>query len=1536
MPHAVLRSGLGSRGRIWSLLVGVCAAAHLLDARADHPPGFVESDIVRPDGNPWNEAVGLTFSSAGRLFVWERGGRVWIVDEQAPVTTPFLDISDEVGAWDDHGMLGFALDPEFETTGYVYAFYVVDSHHLFNCVEPASGSGAAQCGPAYDPAVDQYFEATIGRLTRYRALLPPAASDYRNAQAIDPASRKVLIGETAATGLPITHATHGVGSLVFGTDGTLLLGTGDGAWAENDVGSDPNSNFQQALDAGIIRPEENVGAYRSQLVDSLNGKILRIDPATGDGLASNPFFDPSAPRAARSRVWALGMRNPFRMVLRPGTGDHDPAAGAPGVLLVGNVGYRSWEELEIVDAPGQNFGWPIFEGLEPTVGYDDGSTENRDAPNPLFDVGGCTQQFFRFTDLLRQDSLPPATFFPNPCDASQPVPSGVPVFVHRRPALDWGDAGPARVGVFVNGEAATIAIDDPASPVRGSFFGGASSVAGVWYQGDDFPAEYRNTYFHGDYVGQWIRNLRFDAQGVLTDVVDFTDAAGGVVAMASHPTRGGLYFISWTAFVKRLDYAPGGNFAPTAAIVADRAYGSNPLTVQFDASGSADREGPIVSYLWDFGDGSLPGSGLRPSHTFTAASAAPESFTVRLTVTDAAGATGEATFNVALNNTPPAVTILSPVNGSVYRLTADTAYQLIADIRDAEQSAEQLGCRWEVVLHHNTHQHSQPPDTRCASSVVLQAIGCDGDSYYYSVRLTVTDAVGSSASDESVLMPFCGPGNMPPVANGDLAPVRAGQTVSIPVLANDVDDVGLDPASVRIASLPGVGSIAAVDPVSGAITYRHDGASGEFVTFSYTVADRTGARSNAAIVRIEIERAGASGNRPPVVVTKIGDREFSEGSLVGLDVASFFDDPDGDVLTFSAVGLPATLAFSAEGVVSGTVTAADIPASPYTIRVTARDPSGLAASGVFSLDVLPSTGASLSTSVTVAPKPALRGETTRWRITVRNAGPELASAVALTGRLHGDAVNWTAVGTSACSFDRSASPPTFGCALGDLRVAESRVVELEATAAATDIVLLAGAVTTTSEANPSDNNAGAELNVAERFSLGPAQVLGKADARAVALGDVNGDGWPDAVLATTDGQPTEVYFNRGTGALRVTPVTLPPDDSYDIALADLDRDGDLDLVLATATGGRVLFNAGAGAFVSRVVLGAAATRAVAAVDLDGDADADLAFAAQGGHEVYVNDGFGAFTLAARLGSADGADVAAADVDGDGRPDLVFANRDGADTLYRNQTAAGVMAWGAPSALPSAASAALAVADYDRNGSPDLVLGTALGRNSRELPARWLLRNDGGGRFSAAQRLGLTSTRALETGDPDRDARVDWWVASGGGAIQRYVDQGGTLALAAEQLAVGEALGLARGDIDRDGSDDLLVVGSPGGGAQVFLNDGTGGIGRRDRTPPVIALLGAAGVTVQSGVAYVDAGATATDDFDGNLTSRLVVDNPVNTSVAGVYRVTYTVSDFSGNRASASRAVTVVAGGSGGGGGGGSALSLLVLASVAAMLRRRDR
>ena len=73
---------------------------------------------------------------------------------------------------------------------------------------------------------------------------------------------------------------------------------------------------------------------------------------------------------------------------------------------------------------------------------------------------------------------------------------------------------------------------------------------------------------------------------------------------------------------------------------------------------------------------------------------------------------------------------------------------------------------------------------------------------------------------------------------------------------------------------------------------------------------------------------------------------------------------------------------------------------------------------------------------------------------------------------------------------------------------------------------------------------------------------------------------------------------------------------------------------------------------------------------------------------------------------------------------------------------------------------------------------------------------------------------------------------------------------------------------------------------------------------MLTLRGLPIVTLRVGDAYTDAGASAVDDVDGDITARIVTDNPVDTSRAGTYVVTYSVSDMAGNSASMTRTVIV--------------------------------
>src|SRR5262245_44903630 len=227
------------------VLLGALASSQLLWS-ASVPIGFAETVIPGPVAGKWHDAVGVLFEGNGRMYVWERSGRLWIREPGDDSFSQLLDITEEVGMWEDHGFVGFTLDPNFRSNGYIYLLYAVDRHHLLYF-------GTAD----YDPTENDFNSATIGRLTRYTCR---ASDGFRS---VDLASRRVLIGETKQTGFAILSYTHGIGSLVFGEDGTLLVSAGDGATADTvDTGGSISRSYAPVgLADGIIKPKEDIGAF---------------------------------------------------------------------------------------------------------------------------------------------------------------------------------------------------------------------------------------------------------------------------------------------------------------------------------------------------------------------------------------------------------------------------------------------------------------------------------------------------------------------------------------------------------------------------------------------------------------------------------------------------------------------------------------------------------------------------------------------------------------------------------------------------------------------------------------------------------------------------------------------------------------------------------------------------------------------------------------------------------------------------------------------------------------------------------------------------------------------------------------------------------------------------------------------------------------------------------------------------------------------------------------------------------------------------
>jgi glucose/arabinose dehydrogenase len=408
------------------------------------PEGFAIEVVA---GGTVNDPVDVAFLPGDRLLVLERSGLVHVFEGGIPRDEPFIDMRPEVNnAW-DRGMLGIATDPEFETNPWVYMVYVVD--------------------PIYGQPDESGFMPSHGRVTRY---LADPANDHETA---DLSSRQVLIGEEPAEGLMHCHSSHSVGMIQFGPDGALYVSVGDGAhWDIIDAGGhDPNC-FQPPLS---FDNELDTGAFRSQQLDAMAGKILRIDRNTGLGLSDNPFWTGNGSDNA-SKVWMFGLRNPYRFTI-------EPNSGMPPRIIVGDVGYLTWEELN-VGYGGENFGWPCYEGNGTHADYFPAGSV----------IGGCD-------NLDTEGAVGHLTM----------------------PTVTWHH--------FFGG------LSVP------SGFTGTCVTAGSFYTGTCYPQEYRNRFFFSDWLGSWIRSLTLDAAGELDSFEVFGTGFSSPVAIKAHPETGDLYLV---------------------------------------------------------------------------------------------------------------------------------------------------------------------------------------------------------------------------------------------------------------------------------------------------------------------------------------------------------------------------------------------------------------------------------------------------------------------------------------------------------------------------------------------------------------------------------------------------------------------------------------------------------------------------------------------------------------------------------------------------------------------------------------------------------------------------------------------------------------------------------------------------------------------------------------------------------------------------------------------------------------------------------
>lgn len=305
-----------------------------------------------------------------------------------------------------------------------------------------------------------------------------------------------------------------------------------------------------------------------------------------------------------------------------------------------------------------------------------------------------------------------------------------------------------------------------------------------------------------------------------------------------------------------------------------------------------------------------------------------------------------------------------------------------------------------------------------------------------------------------------------------------------------------------------------------------------------------------------------------------------------------------------------------------------------------------------------------------------------------------------------------------------------------------------------------------------------------------------------ALGDLNGDGDLDLVVAVTGGDASELWI--GDGALGWTlGQSFSAADARDVAAGDVDGDGDLDVVLAVAGGNEVWTNDGSGTLSnSGQSLGSSNSTAVALADLDGDGDLD-AFFGNGGNQpdrVWINGGTGLFVDSGQtLETTLTTDVAAGDVDADGDLDLLFTVSDGAAGVWLND---GGALFSAVARFGSVAEG-LSLADLDRDGQLDAIFaGSGLAT---------VALGTGGGGFAAAQALGTGDHRAVTPLDVDGDGDLDLFAARSGDEGQFWINDGsGAFALDTFTAPADPATDALAAPLDADGDMDLVVLGDMAG------------------------------------------------------------------------------------------------------------------------------
>jgi glucose/arabinose dehydrogenase len=285
-----------------TVLVGVQVGGAVPVANA-LPPGFTD-ELVATLGT----LTAVEPLPDGQVVALEQTGRLVLVDDRDGPASVRTLARFNVCSNSERGLLGFAVDPAYVTSGFVYVYRTI----------PSGAPGGCS-----------------NRVSRF----------FMTSNGLDLGSELILID-----GISSVNGNHNGGDVEIGNDGYLYIATGD-------AGRDPRGDSGSA--------GANDAAQDRSL---LNGKILRVNRSTGRAAPGNPFTGPgtadcrirgnapSTPRTICREIFAYGLRNPYRFAFDPNT--------SATRFFINDVGQNTREEVN-EGAVGANYGWPLREGRCP-------------------------------------------------------------------------------------------------------------------------------------------------------------------------------------------------------------------------------------------------------------------------------------------------------------------------------------------------------------------------------------------------------------------------------------------------------------------------------------------------------------------------------------------------------------------------------------------------------------------------------------------------------------------------------------------------------------------------------------------------------------------------------------------------------------------------------------------------------------------------------------------------------------------------------------------------------------------------------------------------------------------------------------------------------------------------------------------------------------------------------------------------------------------------------------------------------------------